>query len=179
MLVVNLFAGPGAGKSTGAAYIFSQLKMKGVNCELATEFVKDKVYEESKAVFQSQLYILGKQNFKLSRLKNKVDVVVTDSPIILGMIYMGDVERAYYGLEFNALSLSVFRSYDNFNVFLKREKPYHTEGRFQTEEEAKEIDSKVIELLWKHDINYRQYSGNLIGYNLIVDDICKKLENTK
>ena len=36
-LVVNLFGAPCAGKSTAAAYIFSQLKMKGINCELATE----------------------------------------------------------------------------------------------------------------------------------------------
>jgi len=49
MLVVNLFGAPGAGKSTGAAYIFSQLKMAGINAELVTEFAKDKVWEESKA----------------------------------------------------------------------------------------------------------------------------------
>ena len=29
-IVVNLFGAPGAGKSTGAAYIFSELKQKGV-----------------------------------------------------------------------------------------------------------------------------------------------------
>lgn len=29
MLVVNLFGAPGSGKSTGAAYIFSQLKIAG------------------------------------------------------------------------------------------------------------------------------------------------------
>ena len=34
MLVVNLFGAPGAGKSTGAAYIFSKLKMAGINAEL-------------------------------------------------------------------------------------------------------------------------------------------------
>ena len=51
MLVVNLFGAPGAGKSTGAAYIFSKLKMSGINVELVTEFAKDKVWEESKAVF--------------------------------------------------------------------------------------------------------------------------------
>lgn len=43
MYVVNLFAQPGAGKSTGAAYIFAKLKMAGVNAELITEFAKDKV----------------------------------------------------------------------------------------------------------------------------------------
>ena len=38
MIVVNLFGVPGAGKSTGAAYIFSQLKINGINAELITEF---------------------------------------------------------------------------------------------------------------------------------------------
>ena len=47
MLVVNLFGAPGAGKSTGAAYIFSRLKMLGINAELVTEFAKDKVWENN------------------------------------------------------------------------------------------------------------------------------------
>ena len=32
-LIVNLYGGPGSGKSTGAAYIFSMLKMVGVDAE--------------------------------------------------------------------------------------------------------------------------------------------------
>lgn len=46
-IVVNLFAGPGAGKSTGAAYIFAMLKMHGIDCELVTEFAKDKTWEHN------------------------------------------------------------------------------------------------------------------------------------
>lgn len=52
-IIVNLCGSPGVGKSTGAAYIFSQLKMRGINCELVTEFAKDKVWEESHAVFEN------------------------------------------------------------------------------------------------------------------------------
>lgn len=51
MLVVNLFGTPGAGKSTGVAYIFSNLKMRGINAELVTEFAKDMVWEDNKEVF--------------------------------------------------------------------------------------------------------------------------------
>lgn len=47
MVVVNLFGVPSAGKSTGAAYIFSKIKMAGVNAELIIEFAKDKVWEEN------------------------------------------------------------------------------------------------------------------------------------
>ena len=57
-LIVNLFGSPGTGKSTGAAYIFSKLKMAGINAELVTEFAKDKVWEETHAPFKNQLYML-------------------------------------------------------------------------------------------------------------------------
>ena len=53
-IVVNLFAGPGAGKSTGAAYIFSKLKMAGVDAEYVTEFAKDKTWEENQKVLNCQ-----------------------------------------------------------------------------------------------------------------------------
>ena len=56
MIVVNLFGAPGAGKSTGAAYIFAKLKMAGINAELVTEFAKDKVWEEYAEVFKNQAY---------------------------------------------------------------------------------------------------------------------------
>ena len=46
MIVVNLFAGPGSGKSTTCAGVFAKLKLAGVNCEMALEYAKDKVWEE-------------------------------------------------------------------------------------------------------------------------------------
>ena len=58
-LVVNLFGVPGAGKSTGAAYIFSCIKMAGINAELITEYAKDKVWERNDEAFRNQAYIFG------------------------------------------------------------------------------------------------------------------------
>lgn len=92
-IIVNLFGEPGAGKSTGAAYVFAVLKMNGIDAELATEFAKDKLWEESKAVFENQSYIFGKQSFRLSRCKGKVEVIVTDSPLPLSIIYDGANEN--------------------------------------------------------------------------------------
>lgn len=57
MIVVNLFGAPGAGKSTGAAYIFSLLKMAGVNAELVTEFAKDKTWEHNTKALDNQVYM--------------------------------------------------------------------------------------------------------------------------
>ncbi len=43
--VINLWAGPGAGKSTTAAGLFNLMKIRGYNVELVTEFAKEMVYE--------------------------------------------------------------------------------------------------------------------------------------
>lgn len=172
MLVVNLFGAPGAGKSTGAATIFSELKMIGINAELVTEFAKDKVWEESKAVFEDQVYIFGKQNFRLSRLKNKVDVVVTDSPILLSDFY----ENTHSLKTFSAFVKEVFDSYNNLNFFIERIKPYNPSGRFQTEEESNTLANKLIDFLVKKEIDFKVVVGSRFNYEAIVDEVVKKIK---
>ncbi len=176
MLIVNLYGAPGAGKSTGAAYIFSQLKMRGINAELVTEFAKDKVWEESKAVFQNQAYIFGKQYFRISRVNGKVDVVITDSPILLSPFYAND---PVLGEEFDRLVTKVSKSYDSINVFINRTKPYNGAGRFQTEAESDELSLELHKFLIDHDVACRHYNGDKDGYDALVADILKQLSAGK
>ena len=171
-IIVNLFGAPGAGKSTGAAYIFSKIKMAGVNAELVTEFAKDKVWEESKEVFNNQIYIFGKQSFKISRVMNKVDVIITDSPIILSSFYNSD---EMIQEELDALVMKTFNSYNNMNYFIKRVKPYQEKGRFQTEEESDQIADEVSTLLDEKEVDYEVIAGDTEGYDYIVEQILHKL----
>lgn len=171
-IIVNLFGAPGAGKSTGAAYIFSKIKMAGVNAELVTEFAKDKVWEESKEVFNNQIYIFGKQSFKISRVMNKVDVIITDSPIILSSFYNSDETIQE---ELDALVMKTFNSYNNMNYFIERVKPYQEKGRFQTEEESDQIADEVSTLLNEKEVDYEVIAGDIEGYDYIVKQILHKL----
>lgn len=82
-LVLNLFGGPGIGKSTSAAYIFYKLKSLGVNAELVREYVKDWAWDQRHINIWDQLYFLGKQIRRESMLYSKVDVIVTDAPVAL------------------------------------------------------------------------------------------------
>lgn len=173
MLVVNLFGAPGAGKSTGAAYVFSKLKLAGINAELVTEFAKDKVWEESKAVFQNQAYIFGKQYFRISRVQDKVDVVITDSPILLSPFYTDD---PVLGDEFDKLVTKVFNSYDSFNAFINRVKPYNAAGRFQTEQESDELAKKLLAFVTAHGVTCRHYDGDVKSYDVLVADILERLK---
>lgn len=166
MLVVNLFGAPGSGKSTGAAKIFSELKFEGANCELVTEYAKDKLWEGSQAVFNDQIYIFAKQNFRLSRLEKIVDVVVTDSPILLSLIYNKGQPSS-----FDRLVLDKFEGYNNFNVFLNRVKPYQPIGRFQNESESNAISHDIKRLLNSYFIPYNEIEGCKEGYDIVVKDI--------
>ena len=140
---------PGAGKSTGAAHIFAELKMCGINTELVTEFAKDKVLEGNKEVFNTQIYLFGKQVFKLSRCNGKVDVIITDSPLPLSIYYKN---RPCYTENFDGCVLDIFNSFNSVNYFLNRVKPYNPSGRFQTEEESDQVSIGVKSLLDKYNI---------------------------
>ncbi len=172
MIVINLFGAPGSGKSTGAAYIFSQLKMLGVDAELVTEFAKDKVWENNTEVLNNQTYIFGKQHFRISRCADKVDVIVTDSPLLLSALYNNS---ELLGNEFNDLVAKIFKSYNSANYLIHRSKPYNPNGRLQTEKESDELADKIKSLLGKYDIDYSDIDGDTMGYDKIVGEVYAKL----
>lgn len=103
-----MFGEPGAGKSTAAMDITASLKRKGINAEYISEFAKDKVYENNGEVFKHQEYLFGKQSFKMGRVRDKVQVMVADSPLILCIVYNSDETL---GEDFNRTVLNVFNSY--------------------------------------------------------------------
>lgn len=172
-IIVNLFGVPGAGKSTGAAYIFSQLKMHGINAELVTEFAKDKVWENNTEVFKNQAYLFGKQSYRLSRCNDKVEVIVTDSPLPLSIFYNNDPALTE---NFNKSIMDVFNSYNNMNYLLLRTKPYNPSGRHQTEEESDALKQPMVNLLKERNIDYKEVNGEIEGYDFIVNDVLKRLE---
>ena len=159
-VVVNIFGGAGVGKSTVSAELFAKLKKKGLEVEYVTEFAKDLVWEKRDETFKDQAYIFGKQYHRIFRVIDKVDIVVTDSPILLSAIY--DVEqdedlRRYILKKFNAM--------DNINIMLQRKFKYNPNGRRETEYEAKEVDKKISKFLIENNINHVVIpnSENIVG----------------
>lgn len=147
-VIINFFGGPGAGKSTSAAYAYYLLKAEGRNVELVREYVKDWAYEKRVIGTYDQIYFLGKQVRHESMLYGKVDWIVTDSPILMNAYYAGIYCTPNLGTGIKSATLSFYRQavedgHQHFNVMLNRSKPYIGDGRYQTEEQAKEIDQGV------------------------------------
>lgn len=144
-LNVNLYSGPGTGKSTCAALLFGKLKLYGITAELVTEYAKDLVWEERHHTLGFQPYVSGKQLWRMTRLQGKVDVVITDSPFILGILYQKGRNPV-----FEEYLLSEFAKYRNLNILLDRNlavHPYNPRGRNQTEAEAIVLDEEIRALL--------------------------------
>lgn len=170
--MINLFGAPCAGKSVGAAYVFAQLKMKGINCELITECAKDKIWENNSIALNCQEYIFGEQSFRLKRCVDKVDILITDSPLLLSIIFNSD---RILGDSFNYTVLNVFNSYNNLNYLICRTHPYSTIGRSQTMEEADALGDKIEEFLIKYNIPYIHGVGDKVFYDYIVSDVLNKI----
>jgi predicted ATPase len=142
--VVNLFAGPGAGKSTMAAALFAELKFRGVNCELVTEYTKENEWEgRTGKIRKAQDYLFSKQHFRLSRVSGHVSVIITDAPLLIGLAY---ADPSYLPSLFTTITEAHAR-FDNLNVFVRRPEAYHAIGRSQTLEEAKILDQKILGLM--------------------------------
>lgn len=173
-LIVNLYAGPGTGKSSTMAGVFSELKWRGVNCEMAPEFAKEKVWEESLKILGNQIYVFGKQLHAIHRLIGKVEVIITDSPLLLSIVY-GKNE----GEAFKNLVLDVHHRFNNFNIFLKRKKKYNPSGRLQTEKEAKDKDKEIVNLLKANNIEHWICDTGRTTVCALTDEIIKKIGKTK
>ncbi len=176
-LIINLFGGPGCGKSTTMARLFADLKSRGLNVEMVSEFAKDLVYEQRHETMKDEMYIFAKQHHRIFRVNNKVDVIITDRPLLLTnvyvQLYLPDDE---FKKDLMKLVRTTFNNFNNLNIVLNREGiEYKTEGRLQDLEESEEIDLLTIDELIdsKQTFNMMRTSD----YNMILAHVLKVINN--
>lgn len=155
-IIINLFGGPGSGKSTTAAALFAKLKLRKINCELVSEYAKSLVWEERHKTFENQFYISAKQDNYLFRLLGKVEVVINDSPLLLGIFYNPEEDPIL-----NSFLLNRFGRYNNVNIFINRVKEYNKIGRNQTLKEANEASLFIkMHILDRYNLPYIIVDGD-------------------
>ena len=123
------------------------------------------------AALNNQAYVFGEQGYRMSRCKDKVDVIITDSPLPLSILYNTDASLTE---NFNKSVMDVFHSYNNMNYLLNRTKPYNPVGRRHTEEESDALQESIKDLLRNRNIPYIEVNGDIEGYQKIVDDVTKR-----
>lgn len=161
--IIDLYGGPGTGKSTSAAFLYYQLKKAGKNVELVREYVKDWAWDNRTINTYDQIYILGKQVRRESMLYGKVDWIVTDCPVYMSAFYaekyctpilahgVKQAVEAFY-------SQAAKDGHDHHHYHLNRIKAYKPERRYQSEEEAKKIDNELF-----------MFMADMYGEDLAID----------
>lgn len=147
MKVINLIGASNTGKSTTVYGLLYIMKRLGLNVEHASEYAKDMVYEKRGNILQDQLYILAKQNRKLSRLEVMgIEYAVTDTCLLLGNVYSPDNALP----ELKNVITAYFKQYDNTTFYLppNDDFTFHKEGRVQkTREESTSFVKKIESIL--------------------------------
>jgi hypothetical protein len=163
-LVCSLYGGPGSGKSTSATGAFSRLKILGVNAEYVGEYAKDLCWSDRKC--DNQVLILGKQYDRLWRLRDKIDVIVTDSPLLLTPLY--NRLNLIHIPSLDTVARDLYDQFHNLDIFIKRVKPYNPAGRYQNEDQARLIDGDTRAMLEAQGVKYHEVPGNEEGIEQIV-----------
>lgn len=164
-LMVNFYAGPSSGKTTAALELTAALKKAGYNVEYVAEYAKELVLENRSAELADQRKVTDEQYRRFDRIRNSADIIVTDSPILLGLVYGdGKIDDAY-----KKQIRRYYDSFDNFNMFVERPSgaAFQTEGRIHDEKQSIELDGKIKSMLETQGVFYGNYKR---------DDIAKTVE---
>lgn len=154
--VINLFGGPGAGKSTAALGLAYELKKRWASVELVSEFAKELVWADSAHLLSQQNYVFAHQEHRLNRLRGKVEIAITDSPLLLSAFYA----PANYPISFKQSVFDLFDTYQNINIFVERSHEYAAEGRIQNEEEADALADSMKLFLAENGIPFYSVTAN-------------------
>lgn len=160
--LVGLMGAPGAGKTTCAAWLFAQMRISGIKCELAFEFAKDLFWDDSNA-WKDQLYVFANQWRMIDRVLCRTDYVVTDSPPLLSLFYNRPHSDAFVRLVLEKCS-----QFDTLLFLLKRSVPYDSIGRRETEDEANNLHEEMSKWLNVHGIKHEIVDSTIDGWNFIL-----------
>ncbi len=169
-LIVSLFGGPGSGKSAFAHGLMYELKVMGVDCELASEYAKDIFYEESPKKLDNQIYVFGKQLHRLKRIVGKVSVIITDAPLLHSIHYDSRKRET-----FRKLVLEEHNSFINLNIFINRVHPYNQNGRFQDEAGAGTISTSIEQILLDNNIPYLELDATRENLQVAAAETMEKI----
>jgi nicotinamide riboside kinase len=162
MLKINLYGAPSSGKSTLAGQVFGHLKGQSHHIAFVQEYAKELVYQGMDMTRLSEsdrIIILGEQFRREKILENQVEMLITDSPLLLTAYYHRDPnldEDWSYALDVVKRHLTN----NEVHFWLESTDTFEIEGRSHSQEESLKIDNEMKLYLSKSGINFHTIKGN-------------------
>jgi hypothetical protein len=154
-LVISFFGSPSSGKTVAATSLFAALKKQHLAVVLVAEFAKEKVVEGNTTALSNQIFIWASQQYNIYSAYRHADLVVTDSPILLGTIYNNDND------DLHKVICREHGRYNNINIMMELDPlhPYSMVGRIHDLEESIEIQNSIFGMLHSNNIPYLLYNS--------------------
>lgn len=148
---LNLYAGPGVGKTTAMASVFAELKHMRINAEMAVEYSKELVWHHAD-FDQEQIFQVQARRMSVAK---HTDLVVTDGPLLQQMVYVDDeaLQRRI---------VAEYALYENIDILLIRsDMLYDPNGRYSDEATARVLDEEIEATLKRLAVSFIRlpYSG--------------------
>lgn len=157
---LNLYAGPGVGKTTAMASVFAELKHMRINAEMAVEYSKELVWHQMD-FDQEKIFRVQARRMSIAR---HTDLVVSDGRLLQQLVYVEEEEL-------QRRIIAEYARYDNIDVLLKRSDsmPYDPKGRYSDEATARVLDEEIEAMLKRLGVSFvrLQYSGRETAQHLL------------
>lgn len=159
--VINLIGAPSSGKSLCAGLIFAELKINKYVTEYVQEFAKTLVWKGETDTLCNQYYVSTEQYKLLKSVNGKVDYIVTDGALLLGLYYNKTYTDNVSDLTKTGNKILEYMSeFDNIYIFLERGPyDYEKEGRVHTYEQSLIIHRELKTLLNNLKLEYKTFKS--------------------
>ena len=173
--VINIIGGPGSQKSLFTAAIILYLHLHHKTVELIPDYSKSLVWQKDYEALRNQYKIAQQQFHMLELLDGQVQFLVTESSLPQTLYYnefyaenICDVGKTRKQI------LDWYRQHNNVNILVERgERKYVHTGRFQDEEQAKEVDRGMRALLRREGLQFTPLKPELESINAFAAELIK------
>lgn len=154
--VINILGGPGCDKSLFTSAIILYLNLHKKTVEQIPDFAKSLVWRSDFEALKNQYHIAQQQFSMLELLDGQVQYLVTECSLPQILYYnehhpenICDVAKTRKQI------LAWYKQHNNINIMVERgDKKYIHAGRFQDEDQAREVDRGMRALLQREGIPF-------------------------
>ena len=169
--VINIIGGPGSDKSLFSSAIVLHLSLHGKTVEIVPDYAKALVWQQNFSVLKNQYFIAQQQFDMLNLIDGQVHFLINECSLPQLLFYNENyAENICDVSKTRDQILQWYRQNDIINILVQRgQKKYVRTGRFQDEEQAREVDQGLQAILEREHLPYTVLPPDVKAINAFVE----------
>jgi len=172
-LKIDIYAGPGSGKSTTARTLNGLFNAMNINSFNPIEIPKLHIWENSFNELNDQLKMFINQKYNQNLSLNNFNISIIDSPLLMQLVYLKEFPVINNKEIVMLVEKEIQKTLKNsYSIFLNRKHKFSNNGRIHNKEKSEKLNNEIKELLLHYKINFKEYDTHpFIGFEVFLDFI--------